>query len=468
LSIDEEIQSFYNASETTGWIAQGRWVTYLINVLLFPHSLMPYFPTLIAILCIAVSAVLITSSFGGTLTSKLVFSTVFISIPSHAYYLAFNTFNAAVGIGMLMVVFSYIFFRKAVEQRDLNVFYLVLSSVILGLATGVYQSTVTIFLSLVSAFILTLLINEKEKDRKIYLLIIAYAFVILLFSLLFYKLGDYLFKTYFVTRKDLHNSEFIDSYWGWNKDSKANILITIFNSIVNYFNGNGFYGGYTMKSLFLVIPIILYHIVFRTEGLFRKTLTIFILIIFIFSPFVFMFITGSPLETRTLLALPLLAGGLWWIAIEKSGMIIKRILLIVAAFIFINNVYSTTRLFYSGNVVVQADRDMANSISERINSLEVNENSSKIPVAFIGRYQYESNELFFLNDVFGASFFYWDNGNPDRMVLFMRTLGISNIVVADKEQYDKALKICPDMPKWPKKGSVIFFDNFVIVKLSDP
>lgn len=468
LSIDEEVQSFLAASEQTGWIAQGRWVTYFINVFLTPHSLIPYFTTLIAVLCIAMSAVLLITYMGGNLISQLVFCTIFISIPSHAYYLAFNTFNASIGIGTVMVILSFIFYRKAVQHNSLILFYLLLSSLILAIAIGVYQSTITIFIAAVLAFILNILLNEREKNWKSILVIVGYTFVILLLSSIIYKVSDYFFKLIYVTQKDLHNSEFIDGYFGWNKNSITNVLSNIIKAITSYLNGNRFYGGYTMKSLFLVIPIILYHILFRVGGFFRKALSLIILFIFILSPFILMFVIGSSLDPRTVLALPLLLGSLWWFASQKSGKIIQRLLIIVAAFIFINNVYSTTRLFYSCHVAEQADRDMANRIAERICSLDINEKLTNIPVAFVGRYQHETNELFLNNDVFGASFFSWDNGNPHRMVLFMKTLGISNLVVADKEQYDKAYNICNNMPKWPNKGSVILFDNFVIVKLSDP
>jgi Glucosyl transferase GtrII len=464
LSIDEEIQSFYAASGNTIWIEQGRWMTYFINLLVLPHSIIPYFTTLIAILCIAISAVLIINSFGGNLTSQLVFSTIFISIPSHTYYLAFNTFNASCGIGIVMVVLSYIYYKKAVQDSNINVYYLLISSLLLALSIGVYQSLITIFISAVLAFILNLIINEKEKNGKIFLITVAYAILILLFGSLFYKIGDYFFKIIYST----HNSKYIGDYWGWNKNSITDILDNIIKTISSFLNGSLFYSGYTMKSLYLVIPIILYHIFFRIDGLLRKVFAVVILEIFILSPFILMFVIGSPLGTRTIVALPLLLGSLWWFAIQKSGEILKRILIIVTVFIFIINVYSTTRLFYSSYVAWQADRDIANRIAERICSLDIDEKLTKIPVAFIGRYQHETNELFLSDDVFGASFFHWDNGNPYRMVFFMRTLGISNIVVADKEQNDKALKIYPNMPKWPKKGSVINFEDVVIVKLSDP
>lgn len=464
LSIDEEIQSFRAASGNTIWIEQGRWMTYFINLLVLPHSIIPYFTTLIAILCIAISAVLIINSFGGNLTSQLVFSTIFISIPSHTYYLAFNTFNASCGIGVVMVVLSYIYYKKAVQDSNINVYYLLISSLLLALSIGVYQSLITIFISAVLAFILNLIINEKEKNGKIFLITVAYAILILLFGSLFYKIGDYFVKIIY----SMQNSKYIEDYWGWNKNSITDILDNIIKTISSFLNGSRFYSGYTMKSLYLVIPIILYHIFFRIDGLLRKVFAVVILEIFILSPFILMFVIGSPLDPRTVLALPLLLGSLWWFASQKSGKIIQRLLIIVAAFIFINNVYTTTRLFYSCHVAEQADRGMANRIAERICSLDINEKLTNIPVAFVGRYQHETNELFLNNDVFGASFFYWDNGNPHRMVLFMKTLGISNLVVADKEQYDKAYNICYNMPKWPNKGSVILFDNFVIVKLSDP
>jgi hypothetical protein len=64
-----------------------------------------------------------------------------------------------------------------------------------------------------------------------------------------------------------------------------------------------------------------------------------------------------------------------------------------------------------------------------------------------------------------SSFFSWDNGNPNRMVLYMKLIGINNLEPIDKSQYDKFAHYLVSMPVWPASGSVKVVDDVTLVKL---
>lgn len=111
---------------------------------------------------------------------------------------------------------------------------------------------------------------------------------------------------------------------------------------------------------------------------------------------------------------------------------------------------------------------MANRIIERIYTLDLPVGKEKIPIAFIGKYQFEENQLFLkTKDVFGASFFEWDNGNPYRMNLLFKTVGENNFEVVLPDENNQLLMKSKEMPCWPYNGSVAYMEDVVVVKLSE-
>jgi hypothetical protein len=181
-----------------------------------------------------------------------------------------------------------------------------------------------------------------------------------------------------------------------------------------------------------------------------------------------MYVNGGKVPLRSMMAFPLLLAMLWWLVynqIRQSG---KKIMLVLAFALFVTNTGITTRLFYSSWVAWQADRDMANRIYERICNLDIPDTGKPLEVVFFGHYDHPKNRLFMQSDIFGASFFGWDNGKPNRMRLFFKTIGINNISVVSKKNIDISLSdTLQKLPCWPFKGSVCYYQNFVIVKLSD-
>jgi hypothetical protein len=136
--------------------------------------------------------------------------------------------------------------------------------------------------------------------------------------------------------------------------------------------------------------------------------------------------------------------------------------------LLVNNTATTTGLFFSSFNAWQADKDMGSRIADRIYALDLDSSDSLHPVAFIGHKKIPVKSYPYFDDIFGSSFFLWDKGNPHRMINFMAILGVNDLVLADKEQYQKAVEYSQKMPSWPYQGSVIINDGVIIVKLSEP
>ncbi len=159
------------------------------------------------------------------------------------------------------------------------------------------------------------------------------------------------------------------------------------------------------------------------------------------------------------MAITLMLAMLWLMVSNEAGKRLRKIIIFAAIAILINNTYINTRLFYSANVSWEADRAMANRIVERIYALDPPLTGGKIPVAFIGMYRPEANELFYSLDILGMSFFSVASLSPGRTMKVFNFIGDPNPELHYVEQHEQRLS--DDMPSWPAKGSVKIIDNVV-------
>jgi hypothetical protein len=464
LSIDEELNSFLNVWDDKGKILNGRWGTTLIYLLLSSRSVIPYFPTLIAILGIAVSAFLVVANEKVDPTSKLIFCTIFISYPLHSYYLAFNVLNMSLSLGVLFSVVSYLLIKETFNQTKNKTILFIVSLLLLTFSIGVYQGVIPVFIVLVLFyFLFKLFTNEIINKKEVFRQFVVFSTVFIL-AFVLYKIVNRIFIQS-LDEAVRNSTSYTDTLWGWNKFSPGQIINNLINSTKSYFLGQRFYGGHTFKLVFIIVPFLLYVIIWKVKGQSKKILTFLLFFVLLFTPFIIMYAVGSDLPPRSMVALPLLLGILWFLVSINVGKIVRKVLLVFSLLIVLNSTYHTTRLFYSNYVSWQADRDMANRIVERIYQLDLPITNQKIPVAFIGYYNHEENKLFLKsNDVFGASFFGWDNGNPYRMLYFFKTLGINELTLVPNKKIDEISDKIKIMPNWPLKGSVALIKDVVVVK----
>lgn len=466
LSIDEEVVTFLRASEFYDWVCDGRWGTYLTNLFFARSSVIPYFPTLISILSIAVSGFLYINNETEDLPTRIVFCTIFITYPLHSYYLAFNMLSVSLGFGLILSVLSFIIIKEALTESKINYWKSALSIAALLFSISIYQGTITIFVLLTVTHLFFESIKNESFTLKILLKKAAPFLLVFIISLIGYKLIDIVFKHIF--EEKIQGRNYIENFKNWGKLPVKTIIYSVIGNTILYFTDRIFYGGYAIYSIFIIVPFILFQIIRRIKKFAGRILTIFLLIAMVMTPFLIMYIFGTFIPPRSMLALPFMIAILWFILYRNISEKFKKIVLGVTFIVLIGNTYCTTRLFYSAYTSWQADRDMANRIIERIYSLELPVENEKIPIAFIGKYQFEENQLFMkTKDVFGASFFEWDNGNPYRMNLIFNTVGENHFQVVIPNENNGLIEKSMDMPDWPYKGSVVYRDGVVVVKLSE-
>ena len=103
-SIDEEFPTWWKFSELSKlWVQQGRWSNYFLFKLFLRESLIPYIPTFVSIVFIVISYLILIEIIKGDWISKAIFACIFITFPTNAFYMEFNT-NFGISIG---IVFSF-------------------------------------------------------------------------------------------------------------------------------------------------------------------------------------------------------------------------------------------------------------------------------------------------------------------------------------------------------------------------
>jgi hypothetical protein len=469
LSIDDELQAFKSANDNANSIIAGRWGMYFLNVLIVPHSVLPFFPTLLALICITLTAILFLTTEENTTSSALVFSLIFVTNPVHAYYLPWigAMFYA---FGMVLVVCAYIALKKVIETEKFSWKSYAFSIVFLGFALSIYQALISVFLVLGAYYLFNSQFTNsgvivKHTFTNIWRIIIVTAF-----AFIFYKIGDISSRFFLFNGIYLNESKYLDYFVGWGKLSITEILFTFFKYTGGYLAGIKNFGdavSLTYRTTILLLIFATYFIVKSPLSNKARMVSLFLLCAFVLSPFSLMYLIGNSLPTRGFLGLPLMIALLWLFVYRSAGKVLKGILVAGVIIIFLNNTQINTRLFFSSYVSWQADRDMANRITERIYSLDPPETNGLVKVAFIGSYKHPKNTFFIQSDVFGASFFGWDNGNPGRINSFFKTLGINNLEMAEITHSEELDKQIVQMPEWPSKGSVKLIDDVVFVKLSE-
>ena len=330
LSVDEEIATFQTFSDLSElWVQQGRWSNYFLFKLFMPGSLIPFIPTLVAVTFLILSALIFFILIEGDKISKAIFCCLFITFPSNAFYIEFNT-NYGISIGIASVITSFVFLKYYLKEK--NLLYVVLSIVTTAFGIGVYQSIVSVWFCLMFLYILSIICNkQKEFDYRDLSKFISTSLAVFTLSFLLYKLVAVIFNVLL----KINAGTYLENYIGWkDKGVLETLKFVIKNNIVDHLQGHSFYGERTIIALWLAVALLIFH-TYRMKGLPRKILVLVLLTLVILSPFILSLGLGSSLPTRTMVGLSLMFGGLWYIAAMNVTKSVRYMLMTIAIVISI-------------------------------------------------------------------------------------------------------------------------------------
>jgi hypothetical protein len=471
LSIDEELTSFGSAPELDVYLRVGRWGIYLLNYIIYPHSILPYYPFFIAISAIAVCSVLFTGTRATSTSSKLVFAIVFVTHPLHAHYLTFNTSNLYYGIGMALTAFSFLLFEKSFSKGKWPLMpYILLSVIILAFSVSLYQAMIPFFLVFASFWVIWRILEGYDTNLLSSLRTILWILTVVIISIGLYKVLDMIIRQIVLGSGPENQLEYIDHMILWGVLPFKDILWDLFQSTGDYLTGSRKdlnYTGWSIKAFLPLLAALVIVLYTKKRPFIQRVLLLAGLMMLVLSPFSLNIANGKSMPVRTLMAFPLMMAMVWMLLVHQAPVILKRVVTILAFVLLISHFYWNTRLFYASHASWQADRVMAARIAERIMLLDLPGKYTKPKVAFVGHYALQQNTLFIKSEVLGASFFEWDNGNPPRIKGLFRTMGIEEMELVSPQELMKIKNQIAEMPSWPRKGSVALIGDIVVVKLSE-
>lgn len=453
LTIDNEIPILSNFG-----MDLGRWGQNLIRYHIFNGHLQ-YFSLVLSLFLFSLAAVRLAKLFKFEGVSAYFFCGLFVTFPQIAYQVVFGMMADIAGLGILLSAFSIEFLIKGLNSQEIKQKIVFLSSGILiaAFTLSLYQAfiivltTICIILFFQSTF-------ESSFDLKSEIKKLLFKGVLLFISIIVY------FISVKIICPPIENSSYLSSFVSGG-ESNNNFLDFCFiwfkNLVGSFYYGERLFVVALLLSVFLFIRFFIDRKVaaIRFLSLFLLLLLPFIMSIaisngyhpprlYVASNLVFAFVIAFSLAYLKL----------------SSLKVTKLAIVIIATF----NIYFITNLFYTANKIYKHDKRIAEKIDDIIQIKYPQFSTSQKTVYFYGYFPYEYHQRFRLDksEIFGGSYYNWDNGNNYRINKFFEVAAIAEYrMIETKEQYLSVKDSIEKMPTWPDYESIKMINNVVIVKL---
>ncbi|WP_181180698.1 glucosyltransferase domain-containing protein [Mesorhizobium sp. B2-4-6] len=446
LYIDAEIAATRDSGGA--WIAQGRWMTYVLLRYILPFPVVPAFTVGLFGLCAAIAYMLVLRGcrqpFGAS--SFLAFA-AFAAFPIWSCLLEFPANTSSAGFGLLLCgVVAYTVERHLTENH--KVFWAIVMVVSATAAIGTYQAFA--FVALVVGLAVVFFSDSERKIRD----------TISVFALIVASIAMHLLiQKLFVTFSGIPLA-YIEAFM------RPDILLanplgvvgrTIANSVLVLTGARSMFGTAIWASGFLIA---LAAFIVITQRRFISTL---LLLMILLAPFPLMLLAGGLVPMRTLLAVP---GSICVCSIVVMNSKSKQLRItgyILTGTLAIQSAAAISQYQAERLLAADFDRQMASRIYEKMS--EVADLSKPQKFDIYGGVVRPNLYSIAVGSTAGASFFSWDGGNIERMSAYLQMQGYKNLVQLPGNQR-RALK--PEfnaMPVFPANGSVRLLNDVVLVKL---
>ncbi|MEX1307347.1 MAG: glucosyltransferase domain-containing protein, partial [Eubacteriales bacterium] len=175
LSIDEE-NTFQGSTAThaQNWVGFSRYGLAFTHVVLFPvFDAIPYLNGILSVLFLGASALFLCYYIQQILSPvkppKIAYAflcAAVIAYPSNLDYLSFNSINAAVSVGIFLSVLStYMISRYIFEKQKLG--SAIVGVVIAAFVFSIYQAFVGAYLTLIVMYALLYLFSDKFRTQRL-------------------------------------------------------------------------------------------------------------------------------------------------------------------------------------------------------------------------------------------------------------------------------------------------------------
>ncbi|RYF12754.1 MAG: hypothetical protein EOO40_00455 [Deltaproteobacteria bacterium] len=253
----------------------------------------------------------------------------------------------------------------------------------------------------------------------------------------------------------------------WQQPSAA--LRQVFDFILKVYGGDALIYGISLRGAALLFGLAATGLVAyllqrqqRLRGLALLGLAAGILLV----PFALNFVVVGPMPARTLAAIPYVVWLAAWLATSQASHTGRAVACGCVAYLSFQCFYANSLYQADMSLTQSSDRALAAAIYERMSLTHPNFDAEKFyEVNFFGslasRYSLYPTGF---GSTAGASFFNWDDGNPNRIGSYLRLTG-HKITLADYARRAELLADMRAMPHWPAQGSVRWKGDVALVKV---
>jgi hypothetical protein len=469
LSVDDERGAF--RTDPVVWIADGRWTAFLVEKFIFPQPVMPFVPYLFFHACLALAYMFLIRAH--RLTLNWITTLAYCILVAHPIWWFIGEFYSnipSVGVGVLSLsigIFALSQCRIG-EDSNGNIWPLsMLSSVLLSLAIGAYQSLVMFY---IVAGLGTVVMNFRKDNSTNVLLVkptvqrITLLFATLVGGVLFYAIFNKLAQLAYPSDRS-----YIDNFLRINELIADPGLITklVLIEAWKLYSGSSLSYGVSFFSAAIVLAFAILFLL--TQNTWKASLWMAFLVgALLISPLLLNFVAGGIyLPLRAMLAISFVTWITTIIVLEKKGILRLVSTALAVALLFqmvsVNGQYSASTMMATTH-----DRLTAEALYDRISRVNPNfDKNEHITIDIYGRLPFASHYPAPETSTMSSSFFDWDQGNVYRMLEYMRLIGFSNVYAIGNAARIPLTPYFDKMPVWPADGSVRYENGIYLVKLSE-
>lgn len=469
LSVDDERGAF--RTDPSIWIADGRWTAYLVEKFVFPQPVMPFVPYVFFYSCLALAYMFLLRAHRLTFSwiTALAYC-IFIAHPIWWFIGEFYSNIPSTGIGVLALSVGIFAFSKCRIGDDPNgkiCRLALLSSFLLSLAIGAYQSLVMFYIVAGLGVVLfnfrqdnsTASLSAKPTIQRIALLFATLVGGVVLY-VVFNKLAQLAYPS---------DRGYIDNFLRINELIADPVLITklVLMEAWKLYSGSTLSYGVSFFSAAIVLGVATLFL--ATQKTWKASLwMVFLIGSLLISPFLLNFVAGGIyLPLRAMLAISFVAWITTITVLEKQGLmrILGTILAVTMLFqmISVNGQYSASTIMATTH-----DRFTAEALYDRISRANPDfDKDEHIMVDVYGRLPFASRYPGPETSTMSSSFFDWDQGNVYRMLEYMRLIGFSNVYAMGNAARIPLTPKFDKMPPWPAEGSVRYENGVYLIKLGE-
>jgi hypothetical protein len=471
LSIDDEYAALRD--DPASWAAQDRWLVYLIERFVISQPSIPFLPLFLFGALASAGYMILVKAHDYRLDKAPVFLlfALFAAFPTLYFILNFAANTVGLGVGILLACASvYLFdgtlraFAAGEARRPKEAGRFALQVALGAAAIGAYHSLILLIAAGCCGLFILHALRRPMPLREI-ALVHAYLACSLLASIVLAIL---------IARGLQWVLGIEPSYVGQfvQVDLLGDNPVKVFKGIVKeywqvYGGKRAVYGFrcWTFPVLILLgMFALLARVPKRTAGRLLFTLAYVFGITAI--PFALNIITAGFVQYRTLLAVPYVFWFFAAAAVLSHIATVRRIAAILVVVVAIQCLYTFSAFQATRRLAFEHDVQLAGQIYDRISTQVPGFDVTKTYRAdFYGKQEFETVYPEIVGSTLSASFFEWDDGNPNRIAGFMKILGYSNIAIIDSATRSALLPSFQEMPVWPAEGSVRVVDGVILVRL---